>query len=140
MLYIPFPSDVTKITLYVTLVPSPVPSLVLVKKVKNIFIYLFILLHHDFYKINVCSRLACIIRLFYFNTQAAQDSELMPISTGGAGDAERDNVNVDDASPSSNPQSGVPPISIAETASASASLRMVIINHGSSTSQFLFAA
>lgn len=62
----------------------------------------------------------------YFNTQAAQDSELIPISTGGAGDAERDNVNVDDASPSSNPQSGVPPISIAETASASASLRMVI--------------
>lgn len=60
--------------------------------------------------------------------KAAQDSELVPISTGGAGDAERDNVNMDDASPSSNPQflsAGVPPISVAETASASASLRML---------------
>lgn len=49
--------------------------------------------------------------------------------TGGPEVAERDIVIADTASPTSNPQfpsAVVPPISMAETASTSASLRMVV--------------
>lgn len=60
--------------------------------------------------------------------KAAQDSEFPVMSTGSPEGAERDIVIADTASPTSNPQfpsAVVPSISMAETASTSASLRML---------------